>query len=111
MLGSMIGSSTFPRPLLTTGTHVRPRYTAAISLHQSIIGLESFHVESENELQLVYKVTTNLEPHELKVKLLFVRNTRQLADAEIIGIGEGLSHLVDLHVRSNDAPGLLVAAL
>ena len=68
-------------------------------------------MESENELQLVYKITSTPEPRELEVKLLFVPNTRQLADAEITGIGEDLSYLVDLHVRSNDAPGLLVAVL
>ena len=38
-------------------------------------------------------------------------NTRQLAEAEITGIDGDLSYLVDLHVRSNDAPGLLVAVL
>jgi len=87
------------------------RYTAAIALHQSILGLEAFHLESENELQLVYRITSTPEPLELKVKLLFVPNTRQLADAEVMGIDEDLSHLVDLHVRSNDAPGLLVAVI
>lgn len=86
-------------------------YTAAISLHQSILGLETFHAESENELQLVYRITQTPEPRELKVKLLFMPNTRQLADAEITGIDGDLSYLVDLHVRSNDAPGLLVAVL
>ena len=68
-------------------------------------------MESENELQLVYRITSTPEPRGLKVKLLFVPNTRQLADAEIIGIDEDLSYLVDLHVRSNDPPGLLVAVL
>jgi hypothetical protein len=92
-------------------THSCPRYTAAISLHQSILGLETFHMESENELQLAYKIISTPEPRELKVKLLFIPNTRQLADAEIMGIDDDLSHLVDLHVRSNDAPGLLVAVL
>jgi hypothetical protein len=92
-------------------THPWPRYTAAIALHQSILGLETFHMESENELQLVYKITSAPEPCELKVKLLFVPNTRQLADAEVTGIDGDLSWLVDLHVRSNDAPGLLVAVL
>lgn len=87
-----------------------PRYTAAISLHQSILGLETFHVESENELQLVYKITSASEPRQLKVKLLFLPNTWRLADAEITWV-EDMSYLVDLYVRSNDAPGLLVAAL
>lgn len=68
-------------------------------------------MESENELQLAYKIISTPEPRELKVKLLFIPNTRQLADAEIMGIDDDLSHLVDLHVRSNDAPGLLVAVL
>jgi hypothetical protein len=73
--------------------------------------LETFHLESENELQLIYRITSTQEPRELKVKLLFVPNTRRLADAEVTGIDEDLSYLVDLHVRSNDAPGLLVAVL
>ena len=92
-------------------THHRSRYTAAIALHQSILGLEVFHVESENELQLTYRIISTPEPYELKVKLLFVPNTRQLADAEITGVDEDLSDLVDQHVRSNDPPGLLVAVL
>lgn len=92
-------------------THPYARYTAAIALHQSILGLETFHVESENELQLVYRISSTPEPHDLKVKLLFMPNTRQLADAEVTGIDEDLAYLVDLHVRSNDAPGLLVAVL
>ena len=91
--------------------HPWPRYTAAIALHKSILGLETFHLESENELQLVYRTSPAPEPRELTVKLLFVPNTRQLADAEVTGIDEDLSFLVDLHVRSNDAPGLLVAVL
>ncbi|KAF9652460.1 hypothetical protein BDM02DRAFT_3089128 [Thelephora ganbajun] len=86
-------------------------YTAAIALHQSILGLETFRVESENELQLIYRINSTPEPHKLKVKLLFMPNTRQLADAEVTGIDEDLGYLVDLHVRSNDAPGLLVAVL
>ena len=73
--------------------------------------LESFHVESENELQLVYRIISTPEPHGLKVKLLFVPNTWQLADAEIIGIDEDLSYLVDLYVRWNDVPGLLTMVL
>lgn len=68
-------------------------------------------MESENELQLVYRITSTPEPRELKVKLLFVPNTRELADAEITGIDEDLSYLVDLYIRSNDVPGLLVAVL
>jgi hypothetical protein len=59
----------------------------------------------------VYRITSTPEPRELKVKLLLVPNTRQLADAEIIGIDGDTSYLVDLHVLSNDAPGLLVAVL
>jgi len=60
---------------------------------------------------LTYRITSTPEPRELEVKLLFVPNTRQLADAEVAGIDDDLGHLVDLHVRSNDAPGLLVAVL
>ena len=54
-------------------------------------------------------IASTPEPRELRVSLLFIPNTRQLADAGITGIDEDLSHLVDLHVRSNDARGLLVA--
>ena len=96
---------------MKVNTHSCFRYTAAIALHQSILGSETFHLESENELQLAYRIASTPEPRELEVKLLFVPNTRQLADAEVTGIDEDLSHLVDLHVRSNDAPGLLVAVL
>ena len=107
----MIGMLNVSLHPLKVKTHFWPRYTAAIALHQSILGPETYHLESENELQLAYRITSTPEPRELKVKLLFVPNTRQLADAEIMGIDEDLSILVDLHVRSNDAPGLVVAVL
>lgn len=98
-------------PSAKVKTNSRPRYTAAIALHQSTVWSETFHMESENELQLVYSMTSTPEPRELKVNLLFMPNTRQLADAGIMGIDEGLSYLVDQHVRSNDARGLLAAVL
>lgn len=68
-------------------------------------------MESENELQFVYRITPTPEPRKLKVKLLFVPNTWQLAEAEIIGTDEDLSYLVNMHVLPNNSSGLLVAAL
>jgi len=68
-------------------------------------------VESENELQFVYRIAPTPELRELKMKLLFVPNTWKLADAEIMGADEDLSYLVDMHVRPNNSPGLLVAVL
>lgn len=108
-LGFTTGLFPSSSPSIKAKAHFWPRYTAAIALHQSILGSETFHVESENELQLVYRINSTPEPRELKVSLLFVPNTRQLADAGIIGIDEDLGHLVDPHVRLNDARGLLAA--
>ena len=98
-------------PSVKVKIHSWPRYTAAIVLHQSVLASEAFRVESENELQLAYGLTSTSEPCQLNVNLIFVPNTRQLADAGIGGIEEYLSHLVDPHVRSNDVRGLLAAVL
>ena len=96
-------------PSAKVKTHSWPRYTAAIAFNQSIVGSETFHVESENELQLVYSIPSAPGSRELRINLLFMPNTRQLADAGIMGADGDLSHLTDPHVRSNDARGLLAA--
>ena len=89
------------------------RYTAALALHRSLLSLESAHSESENELHLTYNVTprNSTEPRQIFIKLLFVPNSRQLADAQVEGLVEDAGDVIGAHVQANDVPRLIVAVL
>jgi hypothetical protein len=87
------------------------RYTASFALHQSLLELETFHTEAENELQLTYTISSDSGSGRLRITLLFVPNTRQLADVEVSEMDIDVGDLIDIHVQSNDVPGLLVAIL
>jgi hypothetical protein len=84
------------------------RYTASFALHRSLVGLETLHTEAENELQLTYTVGSS---QRLKITLLFLPNTRQLADAEVSEMDIDVGDLIDIHVQSNDVPALVVSIL
>lgn len=43
--------------------------------------------------------------------MLFVPNTRRLADAHIEGLRTEVGDIVDAHVQANDVPGLIAAIL
>lgn len=51
--------------------------------------------------------------HRVNIVLLFLPNTRQLADAQISGMPSDadMSDVVGAHVLANDAPGLIAAVL
>ncbi|KAI0071775.1 hypothetical protein K474DRAFT_1668617 [Panus rudis PR-1116 ss-1] len=84
-------------------------FTASLKLHQNLFSLESHHAPSENELHLTYSMDT--PPHRLKIVLLFVPNTRRLADAQVEGLDMDIAEVVGSHVQSNDVPGLIAALL
>ncbi|KAI0732202.1 hypothetical protein C8Q72DRAFT_819590 [Fomitopsis betulina] len=86
-------------------------FTASLALHRSIYSLESFEPVSENELRLSYSVTPTSGLKKIQIVLLFVPNTRQLADAQIEGISEDPGSIVGAHVQANDVPGLLASVL
>jgi len=90
-------------------------FTASLALHRSLHSLESFRSVSENELHLTYSITPTSGPETrrrpIRIVLLFVPNTRQLADAQIEGLKEDVGDIVGAHVQANDVLGLLAAVL
>jgi len=85
-------------------------FTASLDLHRSILSLISSRSPSENSLVLTYLVPPrNLE---LTITLLFIPNTRQLAEAQVQGVDDiDVAEVVDSHVLMNDVPGLVAAVL
>lgn len=51
------------------------------------------------------------QPRQVKIVLLFVPNTRQLADAQIEGLSQDVGDVVGARVQMNDVPGLISAVL
>ncbi|KAI0640798.1 hypothetical protein C8Q79DRAFT_995022 [Trametes meyenii] len=88
-------------------------YTASLALYRALVSLETSHFESENELHLSYIVTPpgTVDQKQIFVKLLFLPNSRQLADAEVEGLAEDIGDVVGAHVQANDVPGLIAAVL
>lgn len=69
---------------------------------------------ADNELELVYKLNVGSKMRLVSIKLIFLPGTRQLATVEVSGL-EGVdvdvTELIDAHVPSNDAPGVVAAIL
>ncbi|KAI0319857.1 hypothetical protein OF83DRAFT_1108171 [Amylostereum chailletii] len=93
-------------------------YTASLALHRSLLSMESSHSVSENELRLAYAVEhpqspgTKSKPRIVTVVLLFLPNTRQLADARVEGMDSvDMSSVISAYVQANDVPGLLWAIM
>jgi len=86
-------------------------YTSSLALHQSYLGLKSSRSISENELVLSYAIEPSAkteDPRIVTITLLFLPNTRQLADVRIEGLDElDMTDAVDSHVQANDVPGLI----
>lgn len=92
------------------------RYTASLALHGTITNLEESRCVSENELQLTYKIDTSTpsHPHRIVIRFIFAPDTRNLADAEVIGLeglGVEIGDLVDSHVQVGDVHGFVAAVL
>jgi len=90
-------------------------FTASLALHRSLHSLKSFWSASENELHLNYSIKPSskqdAQPRQVKIVLLFVPNTRQLADAHIEGLSQDVGDVVEARVQMNDVPGLISAVL
>ena len=91
---------------------------ASLSIHRAMLSLKSTHVESENELRLIYSInpppgSTSPEPNDLVLTLLFIPNTQQLVSADVTlgGVELELGDVVDAHVLANDISGLVWAVL
>lgn len=82
-----------------------------MDLHRSIFSLVSFHCPSENSIVLTYIIPSH-PPRELTLNLVFIPNTRQLAEAQVNGIDYiDMAEVLDSHVLMNDVPGLVAAVL
>jgi hypothetical protein len=75
--------------------------------------MQSSRSISENELVLSYAIDPPNGSAKTKgervvvVVLLFLPNTRQLADARIEGLEVDMTNVVDSYVQANDVPGLI----
>ena len=91
----------------------RNRFTQALSVHKSILNLELLEASADNEVRLSYKVDLpHRQPRIMSITLIFHPGTRQLASVDVSGIEDtdiDLGELIDAHVPSNDAPGVIAA--
>ncbi|KAI0067005.1 hypothetical protein BV25DRAFT_1820158 [Artomyces pyxidatus] len=88
-------------------------YTASLKLHRSQLDMHSSHNVSENELHLTYLVDNpKSTKSKVTIVLLFLPNTRQLADVRIEGMdGIDMSNVVSAFVQANDVPGVVWAIM
>ncbi|KAG2359003.1 hypothetical protein BDR07DRAFT_1293364 [Suillus spraguei] len=84
------------------------RFSTTTSTHHALVSLLSAHSESDNELRLTYR----MHEREVCITLLFIPNTRRLAEARVEGIEERvIGDVADAHVMENDVSGLVWAVL
>ncbi|KAI9441411.1 hypothetical protein H4582DRAFT_1932436 [Lactarius indigo] len=84
-------------------------YSSSLALHRSLFNFQSPRSISENELMLSYEIGPKTKrPRIVVIVLLFLPNTRQLADVRIEGLeGVDMTNIVDSFVQANDVPGLI----
>ncbi len=83
-------------------------------IHRSLHNMQSCRSISENELVLSYAIDPLFKSASTKnervivIVLLFLPNTRQLADVRIEGLeGVDMTNAVDSYVQANNVPGLI----
>ncbi len=79
------------------------------------MNMESLEASADNEIRLTYRVDV-LERRSriVSITLIFLPGTRQLASVEVGGLDNtdiDVTELIDAHVPSNDAPGVIAAIL
>lgn len=80
--------------------------------HKDLWSLESHQAPSENELHLAYALDSSSGARKrIYVTLLFVPNTRRLAEAQVEGISGSLEEVIGVHTQANDVSGLIAALL
>ncbi|KAF7354818.1 hypothetical protein MSAN_01396200 [Mycena sanguinolenta] len=83
---------------------------ASLALHKTALSIHDSQSVSENELRLTYTI----RGRQISITLIFEPNTKQLATASVSGLDElGVdpSELVDSHIHTDDAHGLIAAVL
>ncbi|KAJ6609092.1 hypothetical protein B0H10DRAFT_2044604 [Mycena sp. CBHHK59/15] len=86
------------------------QHTASLALHRSVLNIDESYQVSDNELLLTYRVWRHL----ISITLVFQPNTKQLARASVTGLDElgvDIGEIVDSHVQTDDAHGLVAAVL
>jgi hypothetical protein len=80
-----------------------------LALHRSLFDLRSSRLISENELMLSFEINLKAkDPLIVVIVLLFLPDTRQLADVRIEGLeGLDMTNFFDSCVQANDVPGLI----
>lgn len=93
---------------------IPPRYTSSLAIHRSLLNMQSCRSISENELVLSYAIDPPNKSAKTKnervvvIVLLFLPDTRQLADVRVEGLEEvDMTNVVDSCVQANDVPGLI----
>jgi len=83
-------------------------YSAAVSLHKSLMSLEGFETPTDNELRLTYNLSKG---RQATIQLVFEPKSRQIAQGAIIesDVDLDIQELVGVHSASNDVPGLVRA--
>lgn len=74
------------------------------------MSLDKFETPSDNELRLTYSLPN---ARTVTIALLFLPNTRQIAEAHLVDsdIDIDIQELVGVHSACNDVPGLVRAIL
>ncbi|KAJ7896081.1 hypothetical protein B0H14DRAFT_2680338 [Mycena olivaceomarginata] len=83
---------------------------ASLAFHKSALSIHDSQLVSENELRLTYIVRRR----QISITLIFQPNTKQLATASVSGLDElgiDVSELLDSHIHTDDAHGLIAAVL
>ncbi|KAF9448140.1 hypothetical protein P691DRAFT_670074 [Macrolepiota fuliginosa MF-IS2] len=83
-------------------------FTASLLLHRTVQDLHEIKSVSDNELRLTYKLDPS---RHIKITLIFLPDTRQLATVDISGFEGDFTEVVDSHLQTNDIHGLIGAVL
>ncbi|KAF8518366.1 hypothetical protein BU17DRAFT_48687 [Hysterangium stoloniferum] len=85
-------------------------FSAAVSLHRSLMSLESFETPTDNELRLTYNLSKG---RRATIQLVFEPKSRQIAQGAIINsdVDLDIQELVGVHSACNDVPGLVRSVL
>ncbi|KAJ7047914.1 hypothetical protein C8F04DRAFT_1387065 [Mycena alexandri] len=86
------------------------QHMASLALHKSVVAIHDSQSVSENEQRLTYTVRRR----QITITLIFQPNTKQLATASVDGLDElgvDVSEILDSHIHTNDAHGLIAAVV
>lgn len=85
------------------------RFQASLALHRRLFRHVSYTSPSENELHITCIAQSS--PRIVIIMMIFVPNTRRLADAHVEGLETEAGDVVDAYVQANDVHGLIAAIL